>query len=220
MKDFVETERLIMHRCIFEEGELFQHMQKKHPQSSATALAVFIKKNKEVTDGIFGWWSDISSPYSAMHHIKEDDHLWRHKKQIQYYLYNKKTEKCIGIFCALIKENKADILVWLTKDAQRNGYAVEGAKAFEKELFLTAGVDAIQYRCYRHNPNKQRVSAFLKFLDYPAPKEDDSVFIWIKEKTQFLQKNGLIEKKICTATLPIVPFLTRLKMTLGLGRFD
>ena len=91
VKDFVETERLIMHRHIFEDGTLFQQMKKKRTASSPLALAAFIKNNKEVTDGIFGWWLDISSPYSAAFHIKEDEHLWRHKKQLQYYLYDKKT---------------------------------------------------------------------------------------------------------------------------------
>lgn len=220
VKEFVETERLIMHRHIFEDGALFRQMQRKHASSSALALASFIKKNKEVTDGIFGWWVDISSPYSAAYHIKVDNHLWRHKEQIQYYLYEKKTAKCIGIFCALIKENKADVLVWLTKEAQRNGYAVEGAKAFEKELFLTLELDAVQYRCYQHNPNKQRVGAFLKFLDYLAPQEKNKAIIWTKTKDQFLNKNGLIEKKIQTAVLPTVSLLQRMKMAFGFGRAD
>ena len=220
VKDFVETERLIMHRHMFEDGTLFQQMKKKRTASSPLALAAFIKNNKEVTDGIFGWWLDISSPYSAAFHIKEDEHMWRHKKQLQYYLYDKKTANCIGIFCALIKDNKADVLVWLTKEAQRNGYAVEGAKAFEKELFLTLGLDAVQYRCYQHNPSKQRVGAFLKFLDYDSPKEDECVLIWIKDRTNFLSKNGLIGRKIQSASLATASFFKRIKMALGFGRAD
>lgn len=218
MKDFVETERLIMHRHIFEDGALFRCMQKKHPVSSPMALATLIRRNKEVTDGIFGWWLDISSPYSAAYHIKEDNHLWRHKEQLQYYLYDKKNEKCIGIFCALINENKADVLVWLTKEAQRNGFAIEGAKAFEKELFLTLRVESIQYKCYRHNPNKQRVAAFLKFLDYGTAKEEKSAFVWEKQRRDFLQKQGIIEQKIQTSAFSYMPFFKKIRLAFSWGR--
>lgn len=220
MKDFVETERLILSRFIFEDGSLFHQMQKKHPHSSSEALAYLIKNNKEVINGIFGWWADIASPYSAGYHIRMDEHLWRHKKQFQYYLYDKKTEKCIGVFCSLINENKADVLVWLSKEAQRNGFAVEAAKSFEKELFLTAGVDAIQYRCYRHNQNKQRVAAFLKILNYPSPIEGEKAFIWIKTKENFLSTVQTLEKKLITRQVTPNSFFAKMRLAFGWGRVN
>lgn len=218
MKEFVETERLILSRFIFEDGSLFQQMQKRHPSSSPVALAGLIKKNKEVMQGIFGWWNDIASSYSAAHHIRTDEHLWRHKKQFQYYLYDKRTEKCIGVFCSLVNENKAEVLVWLSKEAQRNGFAVEAAKAFEKELFLTAQVDAVEYRCYRHNPNKQRVAAFLKILNYPAPVENKNAFVWVKTKENFLSTAQTSEKKLIIRQSTPLSFLTKMRQVFGLGR--
>lgn len=218
MKNFVETERLVLHRFIFEDGTLFQQMQKKHPHSSALALAALIKKNKQIISGIFGWWSDISSPYSAGFHIKEDEKRWRHEQQFQYYLYDKKSEKCIGIFCALIENNQADVLVWLSDEGQRNGYAAEASKVFEKELFLTQGIDLIQYKCYQHNPNKQRVAAFLKVLNYTVPFEKGNAFVWQKSRREFLLQNGFKETKIQVANQKVISFFKRMKMALGLVR--
>ena len=150
---------------IFENGTLFAQIKQKQQHSSAQALSDLLKKNQNVLTGIFGWWIDVASPYSAGIRIHEDSRAWRHKEQLQYYVYEKETQKCIGIFCAIIKKNEAYVLAWLAQNSRGKGYAREIAKAFDKELFETVNLDKVKYECFNLNPHKSKVCSECTFFD-------------------------------------------------------
>ncbi len=191
MHECVETKRLILHRHIFDDGTVLAQMNKKNCCSSPQALSLFLKHNQELISGIFGWWLDVASPYSAGWHIHDDARAWRHKEQLQYYIYEKETQKCVGIFCALIKNNEAYVLAWLSKEGQKKGYASEVALSFEKELFETLGVDKIKYECFNLNPYKKRVASFLIKMNYQEEITPNSSTLWIKTRDDYFKIMGV-----------------------------
>lgn len=191
MNECVETDRLILHRHIFDDGMLYSQLNKKQQHSSPQALANLLKKNQNVIMHIFGWWIDVSSAYSAGMHISEDSKAWRHKEQLQYYIYEKETQKCIGIFCALIKNKEAYVLAWLSKDYQNKGYGKETAKALDKELFETLEIDKIKYECFTKNPNQKKVVSFLNAAQYQEEKSDKTSTLWVKTKEAYFSNFGV-----------------------------
>ena len=191
MKDFVETERLVLHRHIFEDGALALLSSNKKIKSSPRALAKLIKKNNYVFGGIIGWWIDVSSVYSAGHHLVQDEKSWRLKKHMQYYIYEKESQKCVGIFCALIDKNEAYVLSWLSEDGQHKGYSSEVLKATDKELFLTLGVKKIKYECFLFNPYFKKVATFLENNGYAPTQRNERSVVWEKLREKYYGDNHI-----------------------------
>ena len=191
MNECVKTDRLILHRHIFENGTLFAQIKQKQQHSSPQALSDLLKKNQNVLKGIFGWWIDVASPYSAGIRIHEDSRAWRHKEQLQYYVYEKETQKCIGIFCAIIKKNEAYVLAWLSQNNQGKGYAREIAKAFDKELFETVNLDKVKYECFNLNPHKSKVRSFLTDVNYKEEKITTVSTLWSKTRGEYFLGLGI-----------------------------
>lgn len=198
MTPFIETERLFLHHHIFEDGTVLAHVQKKGAiSSSAQALSDLIKRNQSVISKVFGWWQDISSPYSAGFHIKDDLKAWRDKKQLQYYIYDKESERCIGIFCAIIDKEKKDayVLAWLEEKSQNKGYAREVARAIEHVLFSTGLVQTISYECFDVNRYAHKVGAFLSKEGYQYMRTNFKSVVWQKKNPLSLKKARVIGSK-------------------------
>ncbi len=192
MTDCLETERLILHRHIFEDGALDCLFSKKKIKSSPRALAKLIKRNNVVFGGIIGWWIDVSSVYSAGHHLVQDEKAWRLKRHLQYYIYEKESQKCIGIFCALIDKNEAYVLFWLSLEGQHKGYSSEITKETDKELFLTLGIKKVKYECFSFNPYFSKVSSFLKANGYTVVKNDTKSTVWEKTNNRYYEENQIM----------------------------
>lgn len=193
MTPFIETERLFLHRHIFEDGTILSCLDKKNQMSSPQALSELIKRNKGVLAKVFGWWCDIASPYSAGFHIKRDERAWRAKKQLQYYVYDKKNERCIGIFCAIIDSEKQDayMLTWLEKAAQNKGYAHEVATHVEKELFVNLNVKTITYECFDVNKDAYKMASFLAREGYKQTFTNHKSIVWQKRYEDYAFAHGL-----------------------------
>ena len=198
MTPFIETERLFLHRHIFEDGTVLSHIQKKGAVSSSPqALSDLIRRNQNIICKVFGWWKDISSPYSAGFHIKEDSKAWRDKKQLQYYVYDKQSARCIGLFCAIIDKEKKDayVLAWLETKSQNKGYAREVAHAVERELFAAGVVQTISYECFDSNQDACKVGSFLSKEGYQCVRTNSKSVIWQKKNPILLAGPQLICSK-------------------------
>lgn len=217
MNECVETDRLILHRHIFENGTVFAQMGKKQSHSSPQALADLLKNNQNILKGIFGWWLDVASAYSAGIHIHEDSRAWRHKEQLQYYVYEKSSQKCIGIFCAIIKKNEAYVLAWISSNSQGKGYAREITKVFDKELFETLNIDKVRYECFNLNPHKSNVRSFLIASSYKEEKTTEQSTIWCKTKGDYYSKIGIKPLLIKSKNMGL-SFFQRLKNIFGYER--
>lgn len=195
MKEFVVTDRLILSRYLFEESvpvsvEYIQQQGMVH-RTSPQMLSALVKKNRERYRGILGWWDEIDSPYSAKKHILEDNKLWKRKKQLQYYIYEKENQTCVGIICALCDPiaKKAYTLGWLNEAVQGRHYASEIQTALDKELFVTMAMEYVSRECSRKNPNFPRVQSFLTHAGYKIVQEKEFSVIWEKSARTYFEEN-------------------------------
>lgn len=194
MKDFVKTKRLILSRYIVDDGvsmnDEYLETHLKSIKSSPEKLSSLIKENADRYHGILGWWSDISSSYSAKRHILEDNRLWVHEQQLQYYVYEKDKNKCIGIICALCDKKEASVLGWLSKEVEGSHYASEIQKAMDYELFVEMGMHCIRRECSKKNPNFNRVVSFMTHAGgYSVQSDNSASTVWQKNKEMYFQEN-------------------------------
>ncbi len=216
VKDFIETDDLFFSRYIFDEltiKNITGISNSASFKSSPDALSRLIKKNRSRQAGILGWWSDISSAYSAKHHIAVDNKMWYKKEQLQYYIYEKDKPECIGMICALCKDKKATILFWLTEAGSGKHYGAQIQKAIDKELFVTMGMKEVCRTCIRRNPNFSKVESMLTHAGYEVSGENDGLIRWNKTSETYFNENPHLAPKKHAKTQPL-PLWARINIAL------
>lgn len=210
MQDYLYTDRLVLSRYlpVEKESDGSESFYKKY-KSSPYRLRKFIEKNQRVIGHIFGWWVDVLSEYTAAKHIIYDARLWEKKKQLQYYIFEKDKQECIGIVSVPIEKNEGYILLWLIPTAQNKKYAAEVYKAVEKELFLSLGVEKTVCECFKRNSNYAKVCNFMTHMGEFEVEEKTFSIRWVKTKQQYFKECGIVEKIAERPRFNLLRFLRR-----------